>query len=274
MTLITQEVERRDRIGKAYIRCASCCWPDSETSYRGRLRNRREGLIAGDTQFWALSLTVSIHALHWIGPSFFSASAPMVGATRREDLVIYDEGGGRARGVKWQQSSQFRICYWSPCICSAGPVILNWTLDLTDPHLGNKPPLMSQGNACHIRSWNCPGEPTERLTSGHTYHRHWRLQALVSKITPSNIVPVWISKMGQNHPLLFSITMENIQGVLKITTQDRAVEGKENVWKNLCFSPFGHQRMLYWRELKDQAVQPTRFPDKKSEAQKQMGCLL
>lgn len=45
-------------------------------------------------------LTVYIHALHWIGTSFFSASAPMVGATRREDLVIYDEGGGQARGVK------------------------------------------------------------------------------------------------------------------------------------------------------------------------------
>lgn len=121
---------------------------------------------------------------------------------------------------------------------------------------------------------NCPGELMERLTSGHMYHWHWMLQALVSKITAGNIVPVWISKMGQNHPLLFPITMENIQGVLKITTQDWAVEGKENVWKNLCFFPFGHQRMLYWRELKDQAVRPTHFPDKNSEAQKQMGCLL
>lgn len=32
MTLITQEAERRDHIGKAYVRCASSRLPDSETS--------------------------------------------------------------------------------------------------------------------------------------------------------------------------------------------------------------------------------------------------
>lgn len=133
---------------------------------RGRVGNGLEDKTEWDTQFWALSLTVYIlsqRALPWTGPSFFFASTPMVRVTRREDLVIYDEGGWQARDLKWAFFTVQNLLLIFHLLSS--PAVLNWILNLIDPYLGSKPttsPLMSQVNVCHIRSWNCPAEMMER----------------------------------------------------------------------------------------------------------------
>lgn len=88
--------------------------------------------------------------------------------------------------------------------------------------------LVTSGAETALESW---------WRGWHMHHQHCTLWFRRSLQTTWlwHTVPVSISKMGQSYPLLFPITMENIQGVLKITTQDWAAEGKENVWKNLCF---------------------------------------